>query len=685
MVYYLSNRYTKHGLEYMFHIASTFGRPECDSFSIQSGSSISSPWTNNSAVKSSPSNSIQSSRTSLMSDNGRGGGSQESQRITAKAPLPAVGQIERSPSQVNSNASRTSIDGLALNRHGLRFPAAALDNYSGFQDSRRIGAKAPLPNVTTIDRTSPRRNDSMRRASTDVPTLHYRGLIFPAAALDNSQKIRFFCTYCTEKGVYTSFKFKADWKRHEANMHETGQEWSCSFPTCSEIFDRFRDYKQHSQHHHPGHCALEDAVVQLLPKEAYGCGFEKCKAVLPNWDSRCTHAASHMWDGMTKEQWHYTTVLRNLLRRGGIGEISKFYLSKVRKDFQKGQSELLWHPKSARILRQKLECGDFRPNFHEVLTSAFKLGLRIEDALPEIFTTPSADSVPKSLSRLQLWSFLRGTVDISLSGPHIGLDHVDCSDGMQEALSSALVMPRAHSSQSINQYTVNSATAVSGQNGDGVSLPLPLKDQQHRGANTLRTSNTSASTLEVPIQSFPQHFETTWQYMEFPSPQLPSSVHRFKEDIEKGGNAFVPRTKKLQHSPTNSRATTGISDPFTQCRISEAASPSAAELEHAPSHMLHFLVESSSRTDIPSEVGAGRPISTQDGSSTKPNEQCLSAGSDLTSDTVMQDGFGNDTLDTARAGYQELDYHLMGSPAASQFGFDNELQPGVFDNFHSRH
>ncbi|OCK92464.1 uncharacterized protein K441DRAFT_570707 [Cenococcum geophilum 1.58] len=232
-----------------------------------------------------------------------------------------------------------------------------------------------------------------------------------------------FCTFCAEQNVNKTFGTKSDWKKHETRIHETGQEWPCPTPNCCLVFDRDADFSRHHQRSHPGRPLppLSDVKVQLLPKGVFGCGFDNCKTLLSSWNDRCDHVAKHMKDGMKRTQWRYTNVIRNLIRQDSIRDDWKFLFVTFREQLKKDGSQLCWHPHNTRILRQKLECSDFRPNRDDFLMTTLKLGLDLPPpsvpgsseqavALPDGFVTPSFDSVQNidTLSPEQFRVILRG-------------------------------------------------------------------------------------------------------------------------------------------------------------------------------------------------------------------------------------------------------------------------------------
>jgi hypothetical protein len=210
------------------------------------------------------------------------------------------------------------------------------------------------------------------------------------------------------------FSAKSDWKKHEMRHHETGEEWPCPFYNCSEVLDRAADFQNHCHRYHPDSPPPTDIKIRLLPKVVYGCGFDGCKAVLTGWDERCSHIADfHMKKkGLRHSDWSYANVIRNLLRQDATRKAWKDLFATLESSEPKHQ--ITWSPSNTRVLKQKLECCDMRPDVEEVVHTA--LALRkdrpFNDAveLHPDFKTPSQDSIYNYsiLSEAQRLRILKG-------------------------------------------------------------------------------------------------------------------------------------------------------------------------------------------------------------------------------------------------------------------------------------
>ncbi|KAH8723084.1 hypothetical protein GQ44DRAFT_774362 [Phaeosphaeriaceae sp. PMI808] len=220
-----------------------------------------------------------------------------------------------------------------------------------------------------------------------------------------------FCTFCTDLKTYNA---KSDWKKHEIRHHETGEKWPCPFRNCFEIFDREVDFQKHCVHYHPDSPVPKDVKIRLLPKLVYGCGFDGCKAVLTGWDERCNHVADlHMKkEGLRQFNWKYTNVIRNLLRQDATRNAWKELFAAL--ESKEPRHQITWNPVNTRVLKQKLECCDMRPDVDEVVHTAlaFREGRPFNDTveLHPDFRTPSQDSIHNyaNLSAAQRNRILKG-------------------------------------------------------------------------------------------------------------------------------------------------------------------------------------------------------------------------------------------------------------------------------------
>lgn len=237
----------------------------------------------------------------------------------------------------------------------------------------------------------------------------------PISAVQGDGRL-FFCTFCED---LNSFATEADWREHELLVHETGEDWPCTKERCHKVLDSRREFEDHflSDHDEPPngyyHVELgwrplpftpEGVRTRLLPKRVFGCGFDSCERYIFGWDKRCNHVADHMKQGQPYNQWKYSTIIHNLLRQDATRDIWKGLHM---------QSQSRWEPDNyTRILKQKLECGDFRPGRKEVCMAAWWLRSDLDFPtqpagsqyifIQGSFLPPSQDSVPLSFTSLPI-------------------------------------------------------------------------------------------------------------------------------------------------------------------------------------------------------------------------------------------------------------------------------------------
>ncbi|KAK3063147.1 hypothetical protein LTS18_002637, partial [Coniosporium uncinatum] len=140
-------------------------------------------------------------------------------------------------------------------------------------------------------------------------------------------------------------------------------------------------------------------ITQALPdKKVYACGFWPCRELFRSWDLRCDHVFMHFQNGKKKDQWKYSTVIRNLLRHPKICEdwtrtLGELYGPKP------NWPTLTWHPESAKEIQDCLEYQDY----HE---SAILVRAALEAGLP------SSNSKPWMLLNRDMNSYNRAALTV---------------------------------------------------------------------------------------------------------------------------------------------------------------------------------------------------------------------------------------------------------------------------------
>lgn len=207
-----------------------------------------------------------------------------------------------------------------------------------------------------------------------------------------------FCPSCAEDGGKPKrFKSKYGYKRHEENHHYYGGlEWYCQ--DCRLVIDGKSQAMKHFRELHPTKNQEMLALrgqIQLLPRYRFGCGFHNCQQWFKSWKERCDHVTTHMECGDTSDLWDFSTVILNLLRQDGVRD------EWVRR-YGDIESSLYWRVADCRVLRQKLECRDFRPGLSDLLKAAFDLGINgamsptgIEQPFQLVLQVPSRNSILK--------------------------------------------------------------------------------------------------------------------------------------------------------------------------------------------------------------------------------------------------------------------------------------------------
>lgn len=220
------------------------------------------------------------------------------------------------------------------------------------------------------------------------------------------QENRWFCVFDEHKD--TSFGKPSDWKKHMNNFHEPGKKaWQCSEKDCFQIFDKAKNFCQHHRKEHGCRkpCTHADSVKKRnMNKRAFACGCESCQRLLFSWDKWRDHVAQHMENGMTKSQWQYNTLFRNLLRRPEVHPhweklvVEGVYPYNV-------LSRFTWRPRNTGHLKTQLEymnSSDLLEDAHRLALQAYESGTSVRSAQElsdpsPLIAEPSTVPMPLSL------------------------------------------------------------------------------------------------------------------------------------------------------------------------------------------------------------------------------------------------------------------------------------------------
>ena len=377
-------------------------------------------------------------------------------------------------------------------------------------------------------------------------------LVFPAAEallIPSASGKLYFCTYAAEKGETKLFGSKSDWKKHEKNFHETGKEYQCRDPGCSQIFSRDYDYHQHCHkcHKNPNALPASEVMTKLPQKAAFGCGFRYCKMVYYSWDERCNHVADHMKkDGKTPSDWCSSNVIRNLLRQQNIREISKRILDQFCHQNKIDRSRLSWLLSNTKELRQDLECGIFYPNVEVFVQKAIELSSLGASkspnqaiALPNRFTIPSQDLVQSadtsSIPQIQDYP-MAGSMDFDGSTQ---FDPSRLASQLQLPFENQPQLPSPHNmdfpiSHSPNyEHDPDSFYRTQSEFGYPDIDPMPTEDSFSQPSQTPAESNLDSQLYQqndfLEYSNQEQHMHPLEHYKDYyePPPGPPTNPRRF--------------------------------------------------------------------------------------------------------------------------------------------------------------
>ncbi|KAF2877596.1 hypothetical protein BDV95DRAFT_664260 [Massariosphaeria phaeospora] len=193
------------------------------------------------------------------------------------------------------------------------------------------------------------------------------------ARRSGSSERLFHCTFCTEDGKIKTCKTKQDWKRHEQDFHDTGNEWHCRHAGCSEVFTRHQDFRKHCDKSHQRQGQFRNTKVEVIQQQrVYACGVESCRAFLHSWKERCDHVARCTQDHVS--EWNYNRIIRNLLRHPLVSPTWKLVHARWCPLLGVDVSDLNWDPRTTHNIREQLECHSFGTGLETLLEGLVRVG-----------------------------------------------------------------------------------------------------------------------------------------------------------------------------------------------------------------------------------------------------------------------------------------------------------------------
>lgn len=336
---------------------------------------------------------------------------------------------------------------------------------------------------------------------------------------------------------------KGDWVRHMDKYHKPGSSaWRCNVPNCghvSETEDLFRQH--HSNAHRCRKCMHADECrIDAEAKLVFACGFTGCLLLFKTWNSFRDHVKEHIAAGTSVASWHYSTELRNLLRRGEIAALWDAYC-RQQLGAEHGYLHIFhWQPETSAHFKRELEYGDLREQLPQLVIRIFLAADSVRSRVASTFTSncdTSQISVtahnnsfrqPPSASHQELSS-----LDVAAYAVACGWD------------------------TNANAPTFGFANS---QNGNADWMDVSYVDTSNLQTDPGNQSWLDAAPAEDPA-SFYGPFPTASQApkMYFPNgvPQDPLAAFGFPEDIA-SMRISATKTMDSQHSRTKSSSSTSI-------------------------------------------------------------------------------------------------------------------------------
>ena len=215
--------------------------------------------------------------------------------------------------------------------------------------------KAPNTSAPTVRHT--RARSAGRKALSKLS--NSRSQTKPAHPAPAKKKATFECPFCAERCIIVEIGRKNDLKRHFVDFHSNEAIWPCAIRGCQMIFDWKSAYVAHLKTAHSGQGPpQQDVMIPTCPQVVFGCGFNNCKRVFEavsdvdasqKLHDYFAHVAEHFEDGLTHQDWSFSTRFRNLMRQELVEDAWK----QRKKTPQQSTS---WQPLSSFTLRKMLEC-----------------------------------------------------------------------------------------------------------------------------------------------------------------------------------------------------------------------------------------------------------------------------------------------------------------------------------------
>jgi hypothetical protein len=199
---------------------------------------------------------------------------------------------------------------------------------------------------------------------------------------------QYSCTCCDKK----PWKRRTDWMNHEQEHHRQAS-WPCNH--CGLVSSSDRAFKKH---HVEGHGCVKcdhakEVIVIKQVKRSFGCGF--CSGHLDDLDDRNNHIATHYEEGIVKQSWDHSKMIRGLLRAPEIASAWALILKERAKpsDFAAG---LLWKKDESSSIVEKLEYQNYETTIAELLNRLYDLGKPIPPSKDLANSMPRSSNVSLS-------------------------------------------------------------------------------------------------------------------------------------------------------------------------------------------------------------------------------------------------------------------------------------------------
>ncbi|KAK4195303.1 hypothetical protein QBC40DRAFT_289321 [Triangularia verruculosa] len=306
----------------------------------------------------------------------------------------------------------------------------------------------------------------------------------------------YFCTFCSD-----SFATKEEWRLHEADFHDKREIYSCK--SCSAVFRRAISLMDHESDEHgiesTGEVPLAARHSPL--RAAWGCGF--CATLFRSRTDYLDHVGDHYDEGLEREHWQHSLVIKALLQQPKIEEAWKALVAE--EEAAEGATlRFMWDPSNSGRLSDVEESSSLQDvleffgnkatlSAEEIAVMAYDLAQKrvqrdVSNVLPQHFARLDPDEIPETEVMSTAGSSSASPQDLPQSVDDMSLAatsklHITLSSNLAKSSFSSLIADKI--------ARESSTSRAPGTIGDGIARPssVPAVSSQARPPPSIALRN----------------------------------------------------------------------------------------------------------------------------------------------------------------------------------------------------